>query len=90
MDLIKTYIRRGRFGEWVTSFIESENQRKQDETEKEENWKLWTMYIHSMSDLSFIEWKKQILKSANNKTNRDEELDTNNIKNILDDLFPST
>lgn len=90
MDLIKMYIRRGRFGEWVTSFLEDENQRKQDEAEKENEWKLWTMYIHSMSDLSFIEWKKQILKSANNKTNRDEDLNENNIKNILDDLFPST
>lgn len=92
MDLIKMYIRRGRFGEWVTSFLDAERQRMQDEAEKEEEHKLWTMYIHSMSDKSFIEWKKQIFKSVNNnkKTNRDEDLNENSIKSILDDLFPST
>lgn len=86
------YICRGRFGEWVTSFLEAERQRMLDEAEKEEEHKLWTMYIHSMSDKSFIEWKKAIFKSVNNnnKTNRDEELNENSIKSILDDLFPST
>lgn len=92
MDLIKMYICRGRFGEWVTSFLDAERQRMQDEAEKEEEHKLWTMYIHSMSDKSFIEWKKQIFKSANNnnKSNRDEDLNENSIKTIIDDLFPST
>lgn len=92
MDLIKTYIHRGRFGEWVSNFLEAERQRIIEEAEKEEEHKLWTMYIHSMSDKSFIDWKKQIFKSANNnnKSNRDEDLNENSINEILDDLFPST
>lgn len=38
----------------------SENQRRKEEAEKENENRLWIAYVHSMSDKSFIEWKKDL------------------------------
>lgn len=88
MDLMTTYINRGRFGEFVSSVIEAEYERKKEQLEKEEDMKLWLMFVHSETDKSFNEWKKLVLKSADNKkANRDHDLNDDSIKAIIDDLF---
>ncbi len=91
MDLIGMYINRGRFGEFVTSVIESEYERRKTEAEKDNEWKLWTMYIHSMAEESFNDWKERILKSVGNTggRNSDDDLTEEGIQAILDKLFPT-
>lgn len=58
MEFMNLYINQGRFGEFVTEIIEMDFKRKQEEAKKEEDNKLWTAYVHSMTDKSFIEWKE--------------------------------
>lgn len=88
MDLVNSYINRGRFGEFVTSFLEAEYQRKKEEAEKDEDWKLWMMYIHTYSEESFRDWKKRVVKSSNQpKKGTDEDLTGEGIQAIIDDLF---
>lgn len=83
------YINRGRFGEFVNSILEAEYQRKKEQAEKEDDLKLWQMYVHSYSEESFIDWKKRVLKNGDNKkkANRDDDLNDESIKKIIDDLF---
>lgn len=92
MDLMSSYINRGRFGEFVSSFLEAEYERRKEEAEKDDEWKLWVMYIHSMADESFIDWKKRVLGStdskAKRKANRDNDLTDDGINAIITDLFP--
>ena len=66
LDFMNLYINQGRFGEFVEGIIDLENKRRKKEQEQENDDKLWQAYIHSMSDKSFIEWKKE-LKQENNK-----------------------
>ena len=58
LDFMKLYIDQGRFGEFVEEIINLENKRKKEQQEKEDDDKLWQAYIRSMSEQSFIEWKK--------------------------------
>ena len=82
------YINRGRFGEFVTSVLEAEHERRVEQAEKEDDLKLWLMYVHSTVDESFNDWKKRIMKSVDSKKpNRDHDLDDEGIKAIIDDLF---
>lgn len=85
------YINRGRFGEFVTRFLEDEYQRKKEQAEKEDDQKLWQMYIHSYAytEETFLVWKKRVLRTGDDKkkTNRDDDLDDDSIKKIIDDLF---
>lgn len=68
LDFMKLYIDQGRFGEFVEGIIGLENKRRKEADEKENDDKLWQAYIHSMSDKSFIEWKKE-LKQGNKESN---------------------
>lgn len=92
MDLMNRYINQGRFGTFVQGFLTEEAERRKAENEKENNWKLWTMYIHSYSDKSFAEWKDSVLRNTTGKkkTGSDEELTDHGIQSILNDLFPQT
>ena len=65
LDFMKLYINQGRFGEFVEGIIDLENKRKKEEQEKENDDKLWQAYIRSMSDKSFIDWKKELKESSN-------------------------
>ena len=91
LDLMNQYINHGRFGKFVTGFLEAEYERRKEEANKDEDWKLWVMYIHSFSDKSFAEWKRDIMKTASEtrKKNRDDELNDDGIKSIVNKLFPS-
>ena len=91
MESIALYINRGRFGEFVTNIIDQENDRLRKEAEKEEDWKLWTLFLHSSSGESFVEWKKKVLQTDEKKRKRskDENLTDDGIKAIINSLFPS-
>ena len=91
LDLMNMYINQGRFGKFVEGFLEAEYERRKAEAEKDENWKLWVMYVHSFSDKSFVDWKRDALKNASNtrKKNRDDELTDDGIQSIVNKLFPS-
>ncbi len=60
MELMGIYINSGQFGEFVSEIIALDNKRKREEARKEEDNKLWTAYLFSMSDKSFYEWKKEL------------------------------
>lgn len=63
MDFMHLYIEQGRFGEFVTEILELERKRKEEVAQKEDEQKMWELYIHSMPDKSFIEWKKEVLSN---------------------------
>lgn len=90
MDLINSYINRGRFGEFVSEFLQSEYDRRKAEMDKDEEMKLWIMYCHSYSEDSFLDWKKKVLKVSSNgqqSKGTDADLTDKDIQAIYDDLF---
>ena len=91
LDLMNMYINQGRFGKFVTGFLESEYERRKAKEEKDFDWKLWMMYINSITDKSYGEWKDNVLKNTSEKTrkNKDDDLTDDGIKSIYDRLFPS-
>lgn len=82
------YIKRGRFGEFVTNILHQEAERRQEEAEKENERKLWMMYVHSMSGKSFDEWKREVVKPAN-KAGGDLNMTVQDQEEILNKLFPN-
>lgn len=60
IEFMNLYIEQGRFGEFVQEIILMDSRRKQEEAEKEDNQKMWDLYLHSMSDKSFNDWKKEL------------------------------
>lgn len=88
MDFMNGYINRGQFGKFVESFLDAEYERRKEEAEKDDDWKMWLMYTHSYSSDSFIEWKKKVLKNTDDrKANKDADLTDDGIKAIYNDLF---
>lgn len=93
LDLISMYINRGRFGEFVESIIKAENDRIQEEAEKDNDWKLWTMYTQLLAaghteNESFLDWKERVCKPTANTTKpSDADLTEAGMKSILDRLF---
>lgn len=61
MEFMRLYIDQGRFGEFVTEILQMDFKRKQEEAKKEDDNRLWSAYIRSMSEKSFNEWKKDLL-----------------------------
>lgn len=94
MDLINTYINRGRFGEFVQSFLEAEAERRKADIEKDDELKLWIMYCHlttkGFTDESYRDWKARILGTDNNgkKIGKDADLTDEGIQAIIADIFP--
>ncbi len=68
-EFMNTYIENGRFGEFVEEILEMEYKRKKEAADKENDQKLWTMYIHSEArmEMSFNEWKAKVLSSVPKK-----------------------
>ena len=89
---MRTYIKHGRFGEFVDNIINAENKRRKEEAEKENEHKLWTMYIHSMSDKSFIDWKKGLMEQKEpesySMTNEQVEAEKQHAMEILKKISP--
>ena len=91
LDLMNMYINQGRFGKFVTGFLESEYEKRKEADEKDFDWKLWMMYINSAAEVSFGEWKESVTKNATNKTRKtkDDDLTEDGIQSIVSKLFPS-
>lgn len=91
LDLMNRYINQGRFGKFVTGFLEAEYERRKEEAEKDFDWKLWMMYINTDSDVTFGEWKESVKKNASEKTrkNKDDDLTNDGMEAIVNKLFPS-
>lgn len=87
MDLMHHYMIQGRFEEFVTNIIELENERKKEEKAKMEDQKLWSLYIHSMSEDSFINWKKKVLKQAAQGHKKDDEMTDKDIMDIAEQVL---
>ena len=90
LELIRLYMKGRRFGKLVEKVIASESERKQKEAEKENEGKLWLMYVHSnMSGKSFNEWKEEVLKPSNTVTVKsDADMTESDIEGLLHKLFP--
>lgn len=59
-EFMQFYIGQGRFGEFVSEILEMDYKRKKQEAEKENDNRLWSIYIRSFSDKTFDEWKKDL------------------------------
>ena len=88
MDLVCKYINQGRFGEFVSGFLESETERRNKEVEKENDLKLWIAYIHSHTEETYSVWKNRVLSGGKNAPGGDVNLDDDGILAIMQDLFP--
>lgn len=90
LDLMNMYINRGRFGTFVQGFLEAEYERKKEQYEKNQEWMMWTAYIHSYSNKTFNEFKKQFTHtdSSTNRYTSDTDLDEEGALKIIDSLFP--
>lgn len=88
MDLMDHYMKQGQVGKLVSNIIELEYERKQEEAKKLEEQKLWSLYIHSMSEDSFSTWKKKVLKPAKPGHTRDEEMTDKDIMGVVDRFLP--
>lgn len=64
LELMRLYINQGRFGEFVSAILDLDEKRKREENEKEDEQKMWELYLHSSSDKSFDEWKKDIIDNS--------------------------
>lgn len=86
---MRTYIKRGRFGEFVDNIISLEYERKKEEAEKEDNRMMWELYVHSATNESFLDWKKRVLSDSTGqkKKTRDEDLTDSDIINIVNRTF---
>lgn len=75
----------------MTGFLQAEYERRQVEAEKDFDWKLWMMYINSVTEMSYGEWKDSVLKNTSDKTrkNKDDDLTVDDIQGIMNELFPS-
>ena len=91
MDLMNRYINQGRFGDFVKGFLEAEFERRKEEAEKDNEWKLWVAYVHSYSNESYNEWKKRVCQpaSTNRTRGKDEDLTEEGIEKIIGKLFSS-
>lgn len=77
----------GRFGEFVQEIISSENKRLKDEAQKEEDRKMWELYLHSASDKSFNDWKAEVAGRNKKVGKRDVDLTNDDVDAIIKHLF---
>ena len=95
MDLMRTYINQGRFGDFIKGFIQAENDRKKAKADRDADLKEWIAYVHSYSEKSFDNWKAELIEKAEamtgnkpgNKAGKDEDLDDNGIQAIMNKVF---
>ena len=91
MDLMSRYINQGRFGDFVKGFLDVEFERRKEEVERDNEWRLWVAYVHSYSDESYGNWKERVCQPASTtkRRGRDEDLTEEGIKGIIGKFFSS-
>ena len=88
MDLMNRYINDGRFGTFVKGFLAAEHDRKKEQAERDEEMMLWIAYVHSESNMTFTQWKEQLVKPASTtRKKRDADLTNDGIEKILQATF---
>lgn len=90
MELVRTYIKHGRFKEFVQGFMDAEAQRKKAEDEKNKDWMLWLAYVNTDTDMSFGEYKQRVTGAAApaQEKHGDADLTDDGIRDIVQSLFP--
>lgn len=88
------YIETGQFDELVSNILTAEYERRKKEAEKENDKKLWEMYLHSDTTLSYNAWHSEIMKKtktqpASTTGKRDEDMTQKDIDTLLKRLFPN-
>lgn len=90
------YIDGGQFGKLIEDLLDSEIKRRREEAEKENDRKMWELYLHSSTDKSYKEWHDEIMrnqkaqaKGANAPGKRDEDMTDEDVDTLLKKLFPS-
>lgn len=93
MDLMNTYINRGRFGTFVDEFLTLEYERMKAEAKKQQHRELFDMYIHSTFTGTFEEYEKLVLKpdsttnGGTTRANSDTDLTEQGADDIISSLF---
>lgn len=64
LEFMKLYIDSGQFGEFVSDIIKADRKRKQEEAEQKNERQMWELYLHSMSEKSFNDWKSDLLSQS--------------------------
>lgn len=94
LDLINTYISSGRFGEFVTNFLELENERIKEKHERDENWRLWIMYTRlypAYTQDTFQKWRAGLITESEKQVTSgcsDADLTEEDIQDIINSVFP--
>lgn len=83
---MRIYIDQGRFGEFVSEVITSENARRKELAEKEDDDRLWIAFVHSGSDKSFAAWKSEIVKHSE-EIQRQGESDLNITDDAIAEIY---
>ena len=91
-EFMSMYINQGRFDEFVSEIIRMENKRRAEIAEKENDDRLWSAYIRSMSDMTFEEWKGSLTVKEKPKsysmTNEQVDATKEMAKGILKKISP--
>ena len=93
MEFMKIYINNGRFGEFVTEVLAMDKKRKDEESEKENDNKLWTAYLlGGAKDQTFNEWKAGLTQKEEpvsySMTSEQIEAEKQHAKGILKKISP--
>lgn len=89
-NIFNLYIVDGRFGELVEKIINDENKRLIAEAEKENDRRYWELFLHSNTEKSYAQWKKDIISSQRTNTGkRDADMTEKDVDTLLKKLFPS-
>ena len=91
-ELIQMHIDQGQFGEFVQEFLSAEAKRKQEAAEKENDQKLWELYLRVMPEKSFNDWKAEVTEETASKSTaqfgkRDDDMTNEDVNAIIKHLF---
>lgn len=93
-EFMSLYIEQGRFGEFVAELYEMFVEREKNKAEKENDDRLWSLYIRSLSEKSFTDWKADLHsntgKDSGDVTVTSEDVNTavRTAENILGSFVP--
>lgn len=89
MELVSLWINRGQFGQFVEELLQADYQSKVDAAERDNDWKLWMMFINSASGETFSQWKARVCPSEKQKHSRDEDMTKADQEALIKRLFPN-
>lgn len=92
--LISLYIDSGQFGKLINEILVSEAKRRREEAEKENERKMWELYLHSSTEKSYKDWHDEIMRQHKAQPEggtgkRDQDMTDADIDALLKRLFPS-